>query len=74
MWTEGNINGYEYSVKVYDEASDMGINKGRISKLDVRKSGRIVASYDRGWDVRPTTEEVKAVVKEIVKQYTNKPT
>lgn len=69
MWKNGNVSGYSYEVKIYDQDSDMGINRGRISKLDVMKSGRIVASYDRGWDVKPVTEEVKAVIKEIVKQY-----
>lgn len=69
MWTEGNINGFEYSAKVYDEASDMGINRGRISKLDMSKGGRIVASYDRGWDMRPTTADEKAAVKALVKKY-----
>ena len=69
MWTEGNINGYRYSVKVYDEASDMGINKGRISKLDMSKGGKLVASYDRGWDKRPTTADEKAAVKALVKKY-----
>ena len=26
----------------------------RISKLEVRKSGDIIANFDRGWDVMPT--------------------
>ena len=69
MWTEGNINGYKYSAKVYDEASDMGIDRGRISKLDMSKDGRIVASYDRGWDMNPTTADEKAAVKALVKKY-----
>lgn len=69
MWTEGNINGYEYSAKVYDEASDMGINRGRISKLDMSKGGRIVAIYDRGWDMRPTTADEKAAVRALIKKY-----
>lgn len=69
MWMEGNVNGYEYTAKVFDEASDMGINKGRISKLDMSKDGRIVASYDRGWDMKPTTADEKAAVKELLRRF-----
>ena len=50
MWIEGILNGYKYSAKVYDIPSDMGINRGRVSKLTIKDAaGRMVAHYDRGW-------------------------
>ena len=69
MFEHGFVNGYEYKAKVFDMESDMGINRGRISKLAVKKDGKLVANYDRGWDMRPTTDEAKAAVKAVVKMY-----
>lgn len=69
MWTEGIVNGYEYSTKVFDEASSMGINNGRISKLDVKKGGKLVFRYDRGWDKRPATAADKKALKAILSRY-----
>ena len=69
MWTKGTINGYDYCIKHFEEGSEYGINGGRISKLDIRKDGKIYANYDRGWDIKPTGKEVIAVFKEILNQY-----
>jgi hypothetical protein len=69
MWTKGNINGYEYEVKHFDEGSEFGINGGRISKLAIRDlNGRWVVNYDRGWDQRPT-KKIKPIYDEIIKMY-----
>ena len=69
MWKEGNIDGYRYQIKVYDEASDeYGINGGRISKLWMQKDGKEVANYDRGWDRRPTGK-AKAAYKKLLAMY-----
>lgn len=66
MWREGTIGipkkdgGYKvvhYSVKVYEEGSQFGINGGKISKLTLKMDGVIIANYDRGWDIEPTCEE-----------------
>jgi hypothetical protein len=51
---------------MFDKGSDYGIDKGRVSKLEIRVNGKIAANYDRGWDVRPQTPEVKAVYKHIM--------
>ena len=69
MWKFGMINGYEYEAKVFDLGSEYGINGGRISKLFVKKDGRVVINYDRGWDVRPKTKEAKQVLAEILRIY-----
>ena len=62
MWHEGTIGipmqdgGYKiahYWVKSFDEGSEWGINGGRISKLMLKRSGKIVCNYDRGWDIDP---------------------
>lgn len=71
MWQEGSIGipvnkatgkGYitvHYTIKVFDEPSEFGINHGKISKLELRQDGEIVANYDRGWDIYPDTKEAK---------------
>ena len=69
MWTKGTIDGFTYCVKHFDEGSEFGINEGRISKLELRKDGRIVANYDRGWDIKPTSKEANAAYAKILKQY-----
>jgi hypothetical protein len=69
MWTKGIINGYDYCIKHFEEGSEYGINGGRISKLDIRQESKILASYDRGWDIKPTGKEVIAVFEEILNQY-----
>ena len=48
-----------YTLKVYDEPSKFGINHGKISKLQLKQNGKIVANYDRGWDIHPTTKEAE---------------
>ena len=57
------FRGKEYSIgrKIYDEPSEFGINGGRISKLFIRdkKTGDYLVNFDRGWDVKPKTEEAK---------------
>ena len=61
MWTKGTINGYDYSIKHFEEGSEYGINGGRISKLDIRRDGKIFVNYDRGWDIKPTGKETISV-------------
>jgi hypothetical protein len=38
-------------MKSYDSPSEFGINEGRISKLIIKKDGRILFSFERGVDV-----------------------
>ena len=42
-----------YSIKLFGEPSEFGINNGKISKLQLKQDGEIVANYDRGWDIYP---------------------
>lgn len=71
MWQEGTIGipvtktvekeyiAVHYTIKVFDEPSKFGINHGKISKLQLKQNGEIIASYDRGWDIHPTTKETE---------------
>lgn len=63
MWTNGVIKidktSVTFSVKHFEEPSEFGIDEGRISKLELRVKGKIVANYDRGWDIKPSDDAVE---------------
>lgn len=63
MWETGSMrikkDIIEYQIKFYDEPSEFGIDGGCISKLLLTCQGKVVANYDRGWDVRPQGESAK---------------
>lgn len=69
MWTKTTINGFQICVKHFDEGSVYGINEGRISKLDIRKNGKIYVLYERDWEIKPTDAQAKAVYEQVLKQY-----
>ncbi|OUO07775.1 DUF7678 domain-containing protein [uncultured Flavonifractor sp.] len=69
MWLHGMIDGYSFSIKLYEYGSKWGIQQGCISKLEIRKNGCIVANYDRGWDIEPKDDEARAVLAEILRRY-----
>ena len=73
MWKEGAIlvrgKVYHYEVKVYTYGSEYGIEGGKISKLLIREGGKEVASYDRGWDVEPTSEETELALAILIKEH-----
>ena len=60
MWKEGSlrVNGdiFHYWMNQFDEGSEWGIDGGRISKLMLKRDGKIVYNYDRGLDVEPVDE------------------
>ena len=68
---EVELNGKRYSIerKIFEEPSEYGINEGRISKLFIRdkESGNVLVNYDRGWDVKPKSEEAKALFKHFTR-------
>ena len=73
MWSEGSIKGrnsiFHYWVKHYDEPSEYGINEGRVSKLTLKRNGKIVYNYDRGLDVEAVDEETKLALAILLKEY-----
>lgn len=65
---------YTFEAKVYIDPSDFGIENGQVSKLfvtyipDVTKdNSKTIASYERGWDIKPKTKEDKDLVEHLVK-------
>jgi len=73
VWTmaTAEVGGSKYRIEMvrFDEPSVYGIRKGRISKLWMRdEDGTVVINYDRGWDIRPATDEGKAILAAITKQ------
>lgn len=70
MWKEGSlkVNGsiFHYWIKVYDTGSQYGIEGGRISKLMLKRDGKTVCNYDRGWDVHPTDPDTQLAYEILV--------
>lgn len=59
-------------IKCFDEPSKQyGIDGGKISKLWIKnvKENEVVANYDRGWDVKIKSPQVKKFYEKILKQY-----
>ena len=73
MWHEGTIkigrSIFQYWVKHYDEPSHFGIGNGRISKLMLKRNGRIVYNYDRGEDIEPQTTEAEKALAILIYQF-----
>ena len=81
MWIEGTIGipedktsgkkhiAVHYAIKVYDKPSKFGINNGKISKLQLKQNDEIVANYDRGWDIHPTTKEAEIALCILLNQH-----
>lgn len=73
MWTNGVIKidktNVAFSVKHFGEPSEFGIDEGRISKLDLRVKGKIVANYDRGWEMKPSHVAVEKALQYVLATY-----
>jgi len=68
-WTTGTVGKFKFAIKHFEEGSEFGINDGRISKLEIRKDGKIVVNYDRGWDIRPKDKETKDFYNALLNEY-----
>ena len=70
MWREGSIKIGEgilhYWIKQYSSGSVYGIEGGRISKLMIKRDGKIVCNYDRGWDINPVDEDTQIALEIIL--------
>lgn len=72
-WVKGLMEGYDYEVLVFPKGSQYGINKGRISKLNIRnKDKKTVAEYERGWTVKPKDAEGQRILKKVIALYPGK--
>ncbi|HEY3964008.1 MAG TPA: hypothetical protein VGM05_05580 [Planctomycetaceae bacterium] len=66
-WVCGRLNGHRFDALVFREhaeSQDFELADSRISKIWVQRVAdkTTVANFDRGWDVRPTTDEASAIV------------
>ena len=66
-WVKGTIGGHRFGALLFPEhaeRSDYELDDSRISKLSVQRLGDLgmVANFDRGWDVRPTTPVAEQIV------------
>lgn len=66
-WVCGRLNGHRFDALVFSEHAEVEsyeLDQSKISKLWVQRLAdkAEVANFDRGWDVRPTTDEASAIV------------
>jgi hypothetical protein len=66
-WVHGTIAGHEFEALVFPqhaESESYELAQSRISKLHLTHeiTKRTAASFDRGWDVTPTSDLAKAIV------------
>jgi len=66
-WVLGAIAGHRFSALVFPEhaeAAAFELDNSRISKLWLQTPAdrQTVANFDRGWDIRPTSETAWAIV------------
>ena len=66
-WVIGTTNGHRFEALVFPEhaeCSSFELGSSRISKLWIKRLSdeKEVCNFDRGWDVRPTTKTVAAIV------------
>ena len=66
-WVTGSIAGHTFQVLVFPEhaeCEEYELGTSRISKLWLRRQAdrQVVANFDRGWDLEPTTDDAREVV------------
>ena len=66
-WVCGRMNGHRFDALVFPqhaENADFELGESQIGKLWVQRLAdkAEVANFDRGWDVRPTTDQAAAIV------------
>ena len=66
-WVSGSIAGHTFQVLVFEdhaETESYELGTSRISKLWLRRQAdrQVVANFDRGWDLQPTTDDARAIV------------
>lgn len=66
-WVSGSIAGHTFQVLVFPEhaeCEEYELGTSRISKLWLRRQAdrQVVANFDRGWDLEPTTDAAREIV------------
>ena len=67
VWVTGTIAGHSFDALVFPEhaqSESYELGQSRISKLSLKDqaTNRYVASFDRGWDVKPTNDIAKQII------------
>lgn len=62
---------FHFWVKRHEEASEFGIDGGRISKLTItnERTGKEVVNYDRGWDIQPKTKSAQEALAWVLRNF-----
>lgn len=62
---------FHFWVKRHEEASEFGIDGGRISKLTItnERTGKEVINYDRGWDIQPKTKSAQEALAWVLRNF-----
>ena len=66
-WVTGTIAGHSFQVLVFEdhaESEEYELGTSRISKLWLRRQAdrEVVANFDRGWDLEPTTDAAREII------------
>jgi hypothetical protein len=73
-WVTGTLTyrkkHYFFQMQIFRDKSKYGINEGRISRLHIKGNYQTV-SYDRGWDLKPLTVDLKKITKIIINSLDN---
>ena len=65
-WTSGRIGEFRFNAKVYGTPSKYGIDGGCVSKLEIKKGTIPAVNYDRGWEIRPESDEVREIFRAVL--------
>lgn len=76
-WVMYNGKKYNFAMMNFLEGSPFGINKGCISRLEIgivgpNKKWDTKVWYDRGWDKKPQTDDVKAVYRMLLRKFNSR--
>ena len=70
-WVLGTIARHKFEALIFPEHAvyeSYELDRSRISKLCIRQiwDRKIVANFDRGWDLRPTTPEAEIILDALI--------
>ena len=69
MWTLGTIYDYAYFMKHYEECSESGIERGRITFLSIRKGSIQLYNYNEGLDFDELDMDGKKVYARLLRLF-----
>lgn len=71
MWYDGSLKGgnkvFRYWVNVEKDCSKFGIDEGRILLLLLKREGKVVCNYTRGWVIMPIDKSTLKALEKIKK-------